>query len=254
MNRVYECVRMSPQHSSSEDSSSYVDQLVKPVLASFTDQDSRVRYYACEALYNIVKVCRGFVLPYFNEIFDGLSKLTADPDQNVKNGTELLDRLIKDIVTESPNFDLKAFIPLLRERVYAKNPESRQFIVSWIAVLDAVPDINMLVLLPDIIDGLFQILGDKNSEIRKMCQGVLSEFLEEIKRTRSEVRYEGIANILILHCHSDDDLIQCTAMLWLREFILQADRVMIQYIPGMLNAILPCLQSNQNLVKRKYPL
>lgn len=31
-------------------------KIVPPVLNSFTDQDSRVRYYACEALYNIAKV------------------------------------------------------------------------------------------------------------------------------------------------------------------------------------------------------
>lgn len=31
-------------------------QIVPPVLESFVDQDSRVRYYACEALYNIAKV------------------------------------------------------------------------------------------------------------------------------------------------------------------------------------------------------
>jgi hypothetical protein len=31
-------------------------QIVPPVLNSFLDQDSRVRYYACEALYNIAKV------------------------------------------------------------------------------------------------------------------------------------------------------------------------------------------------------
>lgn len=31
-------------------------QIVPPVLDSFSDQDSRVRYYACEALYNIAKV------------------------------------------------------------------------------------------------------------------------------------------------------------------------------------------------------
>lgn len=37
-------------------SEAYLRQIVPPVLASFTDQDSRVRYYACEALYNIAKV------------------------------------------------------------------------------------------------------------------------------------------------------------------------------------------------------
>ena len=30
--------------------------IIAPVLNSFSDQDSRVRYYACEALYNIAKV------------------------------------------------------------------------------------------------------------------------------------------------------------------------------------------------------
>ena len=34
--------------------------------------------------------------------------------------------------------------------------------------LDAVPDIDMIVFLPEIIDGLFKILGDQNTEIRKM--------------------------------------------------------------------------------------
>ena len=53
----------------------YVNELVKPVLACFKDQDSRVRYYSCEALYNIVKVTRGSMLPFFNETFDALSKV-----------------------------------------------------------------------------------------------------------------------------------------------------------------------------------
>ena len=37
---------------------------------------------------------------------------TGDPD--VKNGANLLDRLIKDIVTESELFDVEKFIPLLK--------------------------------------------------------------------------------------------------------------------------------------------
>lgn len=47
------------------------------MLTCFNDADSRLRYYACEALYNIVKVARGAVLPHFNVLFDGLSKVTA---------------------------------------------------------------------------------------------------------------------------------------------------------------------------------
>lgn len=46
--------------------------------------------------------------------------------------------------------------------------------LSWslplgqILVLESVPDINLLDYLPEILDGLFQILGDNGKEIRKM--------------------------------------------------------------------------------------
>jgi Vacuolar 14 Fab1-binding region len=52
---------------------------VPPVLACFTDQDARVRYYACESMYNIAKVAKGEVLPYFNDIFDALCKVSSLP-------------------------------------------------------------------------------------------------------------------------------------------------------------------------------
>lgn len=52
----------------------YLEEIVPPVLACFGDQDSRVRYYACESMYNIAKVAKGEVLLFFNEVFDALSK------------------------------------------------------------------------------------------------------------------------------------------------------------------------------------
>lgn len=53
----------------------YLDKLLPPVLHCFDDPESRVRYYACESLYNIAKVARGNILQYFNKIFDGLCKV-----------------------------------------------------------------------------------------------------------------------------------------------------------------------------------
>ncbi|KAI4885977.1 hypothetical protein NFI96_033059 [Prochilodus magdalenae] len=230
-----------------KDSGLYLKELIEPVLTCFNDSDSRLRYYACEALYNIVKVARGAVLPHFSVLFDGLSKLAADPDPNVKSGSELLDRLLKDIVTESNKFDLVAFVPLLRERIYSNNQYARQFIISWILVLESVPDINLLDYLPEILDGLFQILGDGSKEIRRMCEVVLGEFLKEIKKTPSSVKFAEMANILVIHCQVSDeskltnDLIQLTAMTWMREFIQLAGRVVLPYSSGILTAVLPCL-------------
>jgi len=54
----------------------YLEEIVPPVLACFSDQDARVRYYACESMYNIAKVAKGEILLYFNEVFDALCKVS----------------------------------------------------------------------------------------------------------------------------------------------------------------------------------
>ncbi|KAK4136194.1 ARM repeat-containing protein [Trichocladium antarcticum] len=189
----------------------YLELIVPPVLACFTDQDARVRYYACEAMYNIAKVAKGEILIYFNHIFDALCKLGADSELSVKNGAELLDRLIKDIVSESaatyvsvleqpppyheddkdaPDetvelptaFSLKRFIPLLRDRIYALNPFTRTFLVGWIILLDSIPDLELVTFLPDFLGGLFRFLSDSNRDVHVATQGCLDKFLNEIKR------------------------------------------------------------------------
>ncbi|KAJ3327517.1 hypothetical protein HDU76_011659 [Blyttiomyces sp. JEL0837] len=82
----------------------HLDIIIPPILACFADPDSRVRYYACESMYNVAKVARAEILKFFNEIFDAMSKLAADNDNSVKTGAELLDRLIKDIVCERSTY------------------------------------------------------------------------------------------------------------------------------------------------------
>jgi vacuole morphology and inheritance protein 14 len=53
----------------------HLKAIVPPILAAFTDNDSRVRYYACESMYNVGKVARAAILEWFNEIFDALTKV-----------------------------------------------------------------------------------------------------------------------------------------------------------------------------------
>ncbi|EXF77227.1 hypothetical protein CFIO01_04032 [Colletotrichum fioriniae PJ7] len=171
----------------------YLEKIVPPVLACFTDQDARVRYYACEAMYNI-------------------AKLGADSELSVKNGAELLDRLIKDIVSESAAsyvsvlegeldqqelsdkdeleeraapptaFSLRRFIPLLQERIWVINPFTRQFLVGWITLLDSIPDLELVTFLPDFLGGLLRFLSDPNRDVHVATRACLDKFLSEIKR------------------------------------------------------------------------
>lgn len=103
----------------SQDTDKFVEELVSPVLNCLLDPEVRVRLFASESLYNIVKVARGSIIPLFPRIFSALSRLVTgvifhfinyfkihlhtgtffsfilDSDENCKNGSELLDRLLK---------------------------------------------------------------------------------------------------------------------------------------------------------------
>ncbi|KAG8226294.1 hypothetical protein J437_LFUL002733 [Ladona fulva] len=221
----------------------YTEDLVLPILACLEDSDLRVRYYACESLYNVAKIARGSLLPHlFPRIFDAIARLAADPDHNVKSGAELLDRLMKDIVTESGTpFDLASFIPMLRERVYATNAFARQFVLSWIGALSACPSFNLLPFLPDILDGLFRILADSTPGIKQMCDNLLGEFLRNIKHEPASVDFPSMMNILITHSQAADDLLQFTAITWIKEFIQLSGETMLPFTASILQATLPCL-------------
>ncbi|KAF7594355.1 PtdIns(3,5)P(2) sythesis regulation factor [Aspergillus hancockii] len=195
----------------SEGVAPYLKEIVPPVLACFSDQDARVRYYACESMYNIAKVAKGEILLFFNEIFDALSKLASDSELSVKNGAELLDRLVKDIVSESAAsyvsvlqisekqetdpealedadlptaFSLPKFIPLLKERIHVISPFTRMFLVSWLTLLDTIPDLELVSHLPEFLGGLIKFLEPNlsNRDVNIATQNLLDRFLSEIKR------------------------------------------------------------------------
>ncbi|KAJ6538479.1 vacuolar protein 14 C-terminal Fig4p binding-domain-containing protein [Mycena vulgaris] len=197
----------------------YMEKFVHPLLDCFVDTENRIRYFSAECLYNIAKVSKGEVLVYFNEIFDALSKLAADSELSVKNGAELLDRLLKDIVAESASvyiplypetekvrdevqgvlvaypdglpgseyigarkaFSLAHFIPLLRDRIYVVSPFTRSYLVSWINVLDSVPELELISYLPEFLDGLLKYLSDPTEDVRVATETLLADFVREIR-------------------------------------------------------------------------
>ena len=165
-------------------------------------------------MYNIAKVAKGEILVYFNDVFDALCKLAADTELSVKNGAELLDRLVKDIVSESAAtyasilapeaaikddeegveegqgesseiptaFSLPRFIPLLKERIHVINPFTRTFLVSWITLLDSIPDLELVAYLPSFLGGLLKFLSDPNQDVHTTTKVALDRFLAEIKK------------------------------------------------------------------------
>ena len=165
----------------------------------------------------------------------------------MKNGGELLDRLIKDIVTEQastyistqvtmpedadyseeehPNnlrltekrlhahtlssqlsagmtereeikaFSIERFVPLLAERIYVINPFTRTYLVSWLTVLDSIPELELVSYLPHFLDGLLKFLGDPTEDIRNATMHVLAEILKEIREAAEVARARNEARV-----------------------------------------------------------
>jgi vacuole morphology and inheritance protein 14 len=78
-------------------------------------------------------------------------------------------------------FSLPRFIPLLSQRIYVRNSAARQFLVSWMCVLDSIPDLELISFLPEFLDGLIRCLNDVSEDVRVATSGLLQDFLIEIK-------------------------------------------------------------------------
>jgi vacuole morphology and inheritance protein 14 len=101
---------------------------------------------------------------------------TADPSSSKEAETALA-------AIESPTaFSLSRFIPLLKDRITVINPFTRIFLVSWITLLDSIPDLELVTYLPDFLGGLTKFLSDSNPDVHTATQVALDKFLSEIKK------------------------------------------------------------------------
>ena len=237
------------------DVDAFLADLLPPVLKCFTDQDNRVRYYACESFYNIAKVARQLLIRSFNEIFDALCKLIADSDPNVQNGAQLVDRLMHDIVTESTQFDMDKFIPTLGVRIKVINPYVRQFVCTWITVLDSMPHIDMLDYVPQFLGGLFDMLSDENTEVRQQADTAIAEFLIEMKKARENGEDDGydhlaVTRIVLPYANVKDDFSRSIAIMWLGQLIDLGGQQILPITADLLASVLPCISHRTAQIQR----
>jgi vacuole morphology and inheritance protein 14 len=94
--------------------------------------------------------------PNYVSVYPGNTNLSAPPSKepnalsmDVENKDD--EETIED---DKRAFSLARFIPLLAERVYVISPYTRMHLVSWLMVLDSVPDLELVAWLPEFLDGL----------------------------------------------------------------------------------------------------
>jgi vacuole morphology and inheritance protein 14 len=111
-----------------------------------------------------------------------LSTKSVAPDQSPLNPPETDEAIeVPDSLPRNTAFSLPLFIPLLSERIYAQNSAARQFLVSWISVLDSIPDLELVSFLPEFLDGFLNFLNDPSQDVKVSTNVLLADFMREIK-------------------------------------------------------------------------
>ncbi|KDD71995.1 vacuolar 14 Fab1-binding domain-containing protein, partial [Helicosporidium sp. ATCC 50920] len=170
--------------------------IVPPILASFTDPDPRVRYYALEALYNVAKSLRARFLPVFPEVFDALFRVCADADQSVQTAASFLDNLVKDVVAESGHFDWASFVPRLETCMGVGNPFKQQFLLGWLSLLDSLPEVDLAAHLPSLLPGLLLLLGEDTPEIRVAALRLVRDMESDLLSGARSADVAAVAQVL----------------------------------------------------------
>lgn len=62
------------------------------------------------------------------------------------------------------------------------NPYTRIFLVSWITLLDSIPDLELVTYLPEFLGGLMKFLSDPNPDVHNATRVALDKFMNEIKK------------------------------------------------------------------------
>jgi vacuole morphology and inheritance protein 14 len=229
-----------------------------------------VCYYSCESCYNVIKVARATALPYLNDILEGLCKLFAHVDVDIKNGASLLDRLAKDLVVDnSQDFEVYSLIPLIKkvsimlhlnqlltcvwQYITKRKPYTRQLMMTWFEVLGSMAETHLIDYLPEFLEGLFLILSDPNTgtlllpaslpssdrdvrvciDIRQAGENLLADFLTEVRNT-DVIDLLPLVLILLRLCNSRDTLIRQTTVLWIHSFIDCGGTKLISVYSGLL--------------------
>lgn len=129
------------------------------------------------------------------------------------------------------SFDVSQIMVLIRERIYSQNSSNRRFIVSWVGFKDlrifersilsqqvssfvnfnlseidfklsallTAPEISILEYIPEVLDGVFQMLGDPQPGLRDATEAVLGQFLESISSADEKDNVSHILQYSFLH-------------------------------------------------------
>ena len=180
--------------------------IVGAILDSLNDGEHKVRLTALKSLYYIAKTLDDRIIRMFNLIFEKLINKINDMDEVVKNAANFFDKSLQTILTSALNtpegreeFDLEGFMAIVKSKLKYKNPGVREYLIKWIINLNEIMSIDLLVYLPDLLEDLHFMVGDKEKNLQLSAEDCLKSFQKDIKDKFDEGKLEQYLTEEILH-------------------------------------------------------
>lgn len=210
------------------------DLILASVVHACQDHSQRVRYYATESLFNVVKVIPAVAVQHFFILFEILRSLYADVDADVRSGAELLDKKLKDVIVGAMNsgsFTADSCVPVFARFVYMRNKATKRLTLTWLQELNekliGAPILEFLHLF---LGGIFDMVGDPSMAIRQSAlaflQSVLpkllvmnSEAIDDMDDQGMKVDFDKILQSLVTTMEHPDPFVRKVAMYWMSRIV-----------------------------------
>ena len=183
-----------------------------------SDEDGKVRYAASEALFNIIRSCRRLCVPSFKLLFCAICKLQGDSDSENRQIAPSLDRLLREVVSETAEGDQAIeILNVLISSFHLPNIHPKQLTLSWIPLMRALFPVPFFDKLSSFLPPLFSVISQSASSVQGwrdvaiVAVNTLRTVLEDIKDGRASSALSNEAansciNVLIKYGRFQDSL------------------------------------------------
>jgi len=209
------------------------DLILASVVHACQDNMQRVRYYATESLFNVIKVLPHLAVDHFFILFEILRSLWADVDVDVRSGAEMLDKQLKlQIITaiNSGQFNADTCIPLFARFLTMKNKPTKKLTLMWLKEFsDKLIGAPLLEFLHLFLCDVFAILADPHPPLLKEALQFLTSILpklivrnedfEDGGDSYNKIDFDKILQSLVTTMEHPDPFVRKVAMYWVSRIV-----------------------------------
>ena len=210
------------------------DLILASVVHACQDHSVRVRYYATESLFNVVKVIPSLAIQHFFILFEILRSLFADVHPDVRSGAELLDKKLKEIIVGAINsgvFTAEACVPVFARFVHMRNKATKRLTLTWLQELsEKLIGAPILEFLHLFLGGIFDMVADPTVAIRQSALAFLQSVLPKLLVVNSEaiddmddegmkVNFDKILQSLVATMEHANPFVRKVAMYWMSRIV-----------------------------------